>query len=342
MTILFSGTSIADVTSHIGATAITTAGMIDESRVAEGIALTYANSFSPWARVRFQTQTEVWVSFNVKSASTNISNLSTDFFASIDNVQTGTTIMGLSTNTQNVVNLRYRLTNGDYELLTPNVSMDWSRISRVDLHCKIHATEGRFAFYIDGRLACEFVGDTTISGTSVNAFNMRRTNTTSSSSSYNIRFSSIIIATEDTRHMVVIQRLPTANGTFTDWDGSWSNVGGTGINYSSAIDYFAPGDRMSFKSKKLSTSLGASDIAAVVHSYSFERQRTLNTVKFKSFIYNDGEDPIDLDDMIIPNDAKGVIQTVATVNPVTEERFTLADLDESEFGIVVLENDEEE
>jgi hypothetical protein len=100
----------------------------------------------------------------------------------------------------------------------------------VDIHFKIHATDGFIRLYIDKVLMVEMTGDTKKYGTNVSKINVLNTNTNG-----NMSVSEVILATEDTRGMKVRSIKPNAAGNDSGFIGAVADVNHTGPNDLSMI-----------------------------------------------------------------------------------------------------------
>lgn len=101
----------------------------------------------------------------------------------------------------------------------------------IDIHCKIANSGGRFAWYVNGSLKAEFTGDTLNTGfTSVDTVKLLNPNQASTTSTTANVYSQVIIATQSTIGWKLGTMSPDGAGTYTAWDGAYTEVDQNGID----------------------------------------------------------------------------------------------------------------
>ena len=95
------------------------------------------------------------------------------------------------------------------------------KVVQLDFEVKVHATEGRFALYVNGELASEYTGDTTVAGiTDVNWFRCGGSNDSPSETAWT---EMIISSTSTLEYRSKLLRL-TADGAEDEWTGDFSHL----------------------------------------------------------------------------------------------------------------------
>lgn len=220
MTILFAGTSHADVQQTGSADVHTTAANLD-TYVLEGLrcAIGGGNGFE----IKIEPKDDLWMSFySMWSSSTGSAGVGVAFIG----YETGVEIFRVSGNgNASTVGLGYH--NGTSLQLAAVLGSSFSGLHRFDVHLKMADTGGIFEVYKDGVLDAQLSGITTDT-ILTDATKIGRIGFNNMALGHSI-YSAIIIADEDTRGMRLEQKLPSAAGATTSWTGAYTTVDETGI-----------------------------------------------------------------------------------------------------------------
>ena len=262
MTILWAGTSIADMAIIGGGGAITTSGEL-ALNVAEGINLT-ANS--PCISPEFTPRNDLFASATLRQGGTNINGIGQVFrmFEFYNAAFGGILCLGalhLSTSQFSLVAQKWNGTTWVNVADAPSVYFAPGVRYRIDIYLKVHSTEGRIVVYVDGTKIIDFTGNTMPTGTGnmIARMGIARylTNTT---------YSAMIISDIDSRPYNFYQLLPTGNGDETAWTGDYTSVDETGINDADAITSTAVGSVETFTFPDLPSDLNSLELLTVILS----------------------------------------------------------------------------
>jgi len=135
-----------------------------------------------------------------------------------------------------------------------------------DVRCNIAASGGSFEFYVNGVLTASFTGNTLrFSGSAIGKAVIA--GTWPGAPSISVSWSQIIIADEDTRTMKLATLAPNANGTITQWSGSFTDVDDVGVINDADFVFTGSADQREFFGlSDLSSTAQALDVIAVVQA----------------------------------------------------------------------------
>jgi len=213
MAILLAGTSVAELSSFVSASASNTAGRIS-TLVVEGVNLPPGVSETVGGTLVFDVQSEIYTCFYIGP----------EFLVTASNTmlrmrQGNTPVFRLT------VGGTVQLWNGSsYVSLTGSAGSIPTSRGRVDVYLKLNDTEGVVRIYRNRSLVYEFVGDTILGSTStVNTIDLF----TVVASAYSCTYSAWIVANEDTRPLEYTQLLPATTGSTNEWDGNRTEAAGS-------------------------------------------------------------------------------------------------------------------
>jgi hypothetical protein len=109
-------------------------------------------------------------------------------------------------------------------IVSPSANLGiFTTLKTIDIHCKLHETEGRFAAYVDGVLTAEFTGDT-ILYTPVNNVDRIKISGNSGTQTRYSNFSQVFGYPTSTVGMKMLTLAPNGAGFNTDFDGTYADV----------------------------------------------------------------------------------------------------------------------
>ncbi len=199
---------------------------------------------------------------------------------------------------------------------------------RLDIRVRFDDTLGEISLYIDGNLEASFTGDTSFGNAIDRLWFCRRSNSGSSYSTISSWFATDV----DSRPIEMVIRVPTGNGTHTDWDGSYTDIDEIGLEVSDHIDSTANGERSTFTKGSLAAYSGwaVHSVAHVMHGV-----RGAGAAVSLSSTVRYGGDDFDSDPFPV-SELPGNFFTKMDVNPDTSLAWDIDDLDGAEFGVLTV------
>ena len=198
---------------------------------------------------------------------------------------------------------------------------------RVDIHVEYNiAASGTVTvtWYLDGNVRMLTTG--TITGTTSDGVGQVRWSCFDNENTAYV--SSIIIADEDTRGMVLTELTPDGAGNYTAWDGAYSDMKGAGRG--SGIESNVNGDRESWSLAAFEGDTGAVGMRVVqsVHAYAGSSgvSKIDGFCRISSTDYDNGAG-------VVPNSPGVPTMFEWTENPATTAPWTVADLGTLESGV---------
>jgi len=202
----------------------------------------------------------------------------------------------------------------------------------IDIHCKIDNSAGRFAWYVNGSFIAEFTGDTLNTGfTSVDRIKLRNPNTASTTSTTSNVYSQVIVATQSTIGWKLGTLYPDGAGTYTTWDGAYTEVDQNGIDDTDFISGDAVGEKEYVTVSAPPSTAGYQIVAVVVSARAVRNGARSMSLDCRA----GGSDG--LGDFFTPD--AGVVpypyRQIFYVNPATNAGWVGSDLTALEIGVNV-------
>lgn len=211
-------------------------------------------------------------------------------------------------------------------LATSELSVSDSTKYKFDLHIKLDGEDGEISVYLDDVLFVSFVGNTLLSSSpSAIEFGSNITST-----SPRVYWSAIFVADEDTRRMVMVENYPTADGTNSDWTGSYSDINEDGQPKDEGFIASEDEDAVStFVAANIPSNLSSGyDVAAVVLSargYQKAGSDVKGAIHLGGTTYEVGSFGLGED--------MGPGQVILHENPATESAWAISDVNDAEIGV---------
>lgn len=324
MTILWAGTSIADLEVQANAVAVTT-GSVLSPNVAEGFSVRglMPNCFPP----AFEPRQEIWFSgYHYYWTSTSQAN------------------WGLVAFYDDQHSANYRINQADWSTARPLLQVrtganTWTTLAtgafslsgtlaRLDIQLRVHATNGVFRLYVNGVICAEFLGDTR----SVGGGNIIKVGLGSNNDSANsgMRHSACVIADEDTRPFVMYQRRPTGNGAETSWSGDYTSVDETGYEDSDFISSATVDQVETFTFPALPGDMSTRQMAAIILAGRSRGSGSPGTIRGVARIGSTNYD-IPGEDETPPG--FGAQQWIFETNPATGLPWLGSEVNSTQFGV---------
>jgi hypothetical protein len=332
MAITYVATSIADGIP-LGAVAVNTTSGNMSAYVAENIFLPTETGGSNFFYLDLPAgMSEIWVAFDMKQNGFSGGNEQNYPIALFNKAySTITPLFGIHADGNGDASVPQVYYNGSSEVKDGRIaSFDvGGSIYRYDFHVKIGDTGGIIETYRAGvQVAVASITDTKYTS----ATTVDRVRFCNPSRFHDCWVSSIIVADEDTRAMVLSQVLPTGNGTDTAWTGSYTDVDETGINDADMITATTTGQEETYTFPALNSTFNTSyDIVAVAGSYRGAKGTGSLALKGKVRTNSSGDVLA-----MSPNYQFGPVQAIWALNPITTAAWTFSEASGSEVGVKVV------
>lgn len=332
MAVLFAASEVEAFRRVYGVTGVrnrSTAGSFN-STFARGSLGVSQNSL---VAAEFTPSTEIWVHMEVYFGTMGAGSTTPTIYF-VDNVAGQVVAQFDGDGTTATNNLEY-WNGAAFTEITPDDTLAVNTKYLFDFHLKIDNVNGRFAYYRDGTLKQEFLGDTLNSPyTAIDGLVLAGFGAGASTDS---GFSQVIVATQSTIGMRLMTLAPTGNGTNTAWTGTFSDISSTVIETGSgglANTYIysgASGDKETYACTDMpaASKSGFEPIAVVVAA----RGRTHGTGPTALHL---GVRTNSTDDfasaLALSAELQGAYR-VLELNPVTGRQWTYTELDALEIGV---------
>jgi len=206
-------------------------------------------------------------------------------------------------------------------------------VYKIDIHCLIHDTTGRFAFYIDDILIEEFIGDTNLYASS-QVDNLKLTGPQASHSAARaVHFSEVVVADEPTIGWRVATIVPDADGnTVGEWTGGWADVDEITASDADNLNSTASNDTETMGATNLSTPAAALvEYVAMVLQARVKDDAGSSPLQFQFIVRTGGTDYFS--STIALGSSYSHEENVWAVNPGTTNPWTASEIDAIELGV---------
>lgn len=196
-------------------------------------------------------------------------------------------------------------------------------LARFDVHVVISSSTGRVEVYQNGYRIISYSGSTDPhGGSAIDLIKWYRVN------QYLTFVSAIIIATEDTRPLRMVQQLPNDDGAETDWSNTYSSINDQ--NDATAIISSSADDVSTFKFPNISSDYDAYAVRSVCLSIRGAASGSPSDIDAVARVgsTNYTEDCANaFNGVVAPNFAQ------FENNPATASAWTISDVNSAEFGV---------
>lgn len=171
--------------------------------------------------------TEFWIGAYFSRSTTNTAAVAKRALGCFDTGRGTTPILSCTSKAGTNHKMFFQRWNGSSTVDFAELTTAASTLYRLDIHVKIHPTEGRFAAYSNNTLLGEFNGNTAVSGafTGIDRLEISRLlggNTTGAGTAS--CWSGLFISDEDTRGVLPAERRTNGAGALQEWTGAAGNV----------------------------------------------------------------------------------------------------------------------
>ena len=323
MSILFAGTALADFNIFGQPGTTTTAAQI-APYVSEGVALAVYDE-DDYISASFAASGEVWISCYVGSMFSNSGSNRPGITIGTDDTDLFS-LVGANTVVSNAP-FKLRAWTGSAWADLNTGALFTSGLVRMDIHVKLHDTDGLIAFYASGNLVMYYAGDTIQAGLSTVSKVTFRTSYTNTTNGW---VSAVIIATEDTRDMVFDQNQFAANGTGTDWTGDYTNVTKTGKDDAGFVKSATGGQVETYNQADIDGGLALLDVKAVAVPLRCRKGATgPSNIQAVARVGGTNYPTANLS----PDVAWALREGIFETNPATGLPWTVAEVNAAEFGV---------
>jgi len=288
------------------------------------------SSFRPQAadlvQADFTPLTEGWLHITI-NVNTILSGVQDEAFIVLQDSGAGFTVMQID-GINGVWNLE--VWNGvNLTRLQPNLIIPNDNVVRVDMNWKI-ANSGFFRVYVNNVFVTSFEGDTLLGAVTQIDRLLLRASSTQNSSLYNVFFSEIIVATQDTIGWRLATLAPDGVGNSTTWSGDHTDINSTSITDGTFVSSGTAEEVEQFTVSNLSGVAAALDVEAVVVA-ARSRNTGAGPQNIQLGIRTDGQDffgsTISLGGSFAP------FFEIFEQNPDTAADWTSAEIDALEIGM---------
>lgn len=277
---------------------------------------------------------EYWIAFYFLAPTVTVTTGSPGFFLLRNKALDADMIRMRMVNATNM-QLTKRNPDGGYSA-SANFTWAGNTLYRFDIHVKVDSVSGSYTVYRNGVQIAQINGD--IGNGGIDELRFAKKETTGSAFGTGIAISHVIVADEDTRTLKMFQRLATGEGQRSGWSGTYTDINEIGtvssnspINVASFNEATTYNSKVSFPGRTLASIDGA-DILAVVHSaYGIA---TVDGIGVKPYERVGGTDltPAALAPF---RTTWGGSQAVQHLNPATGNKYTTAELETGQFGMIM-------
>jgi len=280
----------------------------------------------------FDSVPEVWVQFHYYSTIAEFNVTRTGILFYLGTQVSGGTLFALDWNfgPNSVALIIYNGSSWDTVASVSTAPFSNSTRYRIDVHLKISDTDGIFRLYRNNILILDYVGDTLrTAATAVDKLWFRTPYTSTGSTTI---FSGVIVADEDTRHMVFHQSEPVSDGANDDFVGAAaSSLSKTALEIPPlALIRGDTGDAQTFVMEDIDGALSAYDVKAVVLQARVRRAPTAGAQNAEMVVRHGGTDYAEALPALEPDWQP--TQMIYHNNPGTSAPWTQADVNAAEFG----------
>jgi len=210
----------------------------------------------------FTAQTEAWLHVSIEH-NVVANNSNDDQTIELIDSATGQVVVQIDGD-NGVYNLEY-WNGAGFSELAPNIAFINDVLHKIDLHWKIADSGGIFEVYLDGTLVSSFSGDTLRTNfTQIDRLRISSPAPLSASSSFDVYFSEIIVATEETIGWHLATVAPDGVGNSTTWTGDNTDVSAAAVNDSTFVSSANAEEVEQFTVGNLSGAAALLDVEAVV------------------------------------------------------------------------------
>ena len=199
-------------------------------------------------------------------------------------------------------------------------------VMRFDISAKYAATGGFVEVWMNGVLLVSYTGDTSSdNGPNVSRINYGSVNT------YTTSISAMIIATESTKTLTLVERRPSGNGALAEWTGSYADIDELAYSDTDFITPTALNQISTFTFPALPAPLAGYEVQAVVESGRGQLGASSPT-SFEGVARVSGTNYTKAVGSPIPSTFGGGLQSIWSVNPATGLIWTQAEVEAAQFG----------
>ena len=329
MTILYAATSLSDcVARDVSYTVVSTTTAKLGPYVPEGCQMNYVNNSggadTPDLTFDVPAMTEGWVSFYLDFSDFTANNWHHNVFAFRNKAETTIPLFRVH-KPMNSSSLVFYRSQGSSQFSTAMVYPTLA-LHRFDINFKLHATTGFVYIYMDGTLWHTYEGPLYSAASGLmNQITFQREG---GNSTIVRTMSALFMADEDTRAMHLTMDYPTANGTYGEWVGDYTNVNGQGVDDTDYISTDLTGMKESFTFPAVNAALSLFEIKAAILSTSSDylTRGAKGFTRVGSTNYDNGQ-------FIFNNNVGKGKNSIFNTNPATGLAWTLAELEAAEFGL---------
>lgn len=323
MSIFHVCTSLADLTVNNGVASGSAIGGFGGERLAFGDGDNCQSIFAVESPI--VDGQEQWVSFRTSGSGTD-SDARIDIRDSITGV-TDIEITG-DNSFDSTIRIRYNTGGALTTILTLGGS---NATSRYDLQVVRSATAGIIRMYRNGTQIGEATGLDTLNATDAVRWNQLRINYPSTSGSDSFNFASFIAADEDTRDMDIVRCTLTADGFYTDAQGTFADVDEQGSAGADEIFFDDGSERQSFVTEvNDGVNVGFEVLASVI---SLQCDRVGGTPSGLRGLYRVGSSDFTSAAETILEGVVDQVQFIQETNPDTGLAWTVTEIEDAEVGL---------
>lgn len=211
-------------------------------------------------------------------------------------------------------------------LATSTVDLINGLVSRFDISAKYAAVDGFVEVWMNGVLLVSYTGNTSSdNGPDVSRVSYGGANT------YTVSMSAFIISTESTKTLTLVERRPSGNGALAEWTGSYADIDEITASDTDFITPTALNQISTFTFPALPAPLAGYEVQAVVQSARGQLGGASPT-SFESVARVSGTNYEQAIGSPIPSTFGGGLQSIWSVNPATGLTWTQAEVEAAQFG----------
>lgn len=199
-------------------------------------------------------------------------------------------------------------------------------VCRFDISAKYAAVDGFVEVWMNGVLLVSYTGNTSAdNGPNISRVSYGGANT------YTVSISAMILATESTKTLTLVERRPTGNGALAEWTGSYADIDENNYSDTDFITPSALNQISTFTFPALPAPLAGYEVQAVVQSARGQLGGSSPT-SFESVARVSGNNYTKAEGVAIPSTFGGGLQSIWSVNPATGLTWTQAEVEAAQFG----------
>jgi hypothetical protein len=207
-----------------------------------------------------------------------------------------------------------------------------SKSATYDVHIRVHPSQGRLAWFVNGTFASDVSGINTAAIGDIALMRLGNVQDYTGTTD----FSEVLLASYNTIGHVVRRRTPSGAGTHSAWSGSWQDVDDPVTNDTNAISASAVGARSTFTAPALDATSPGNVIKAVAVAARIRNDGDVIPTNARACLRIGGVDYTAPNNMRISAGFVGSVQ-VFEQNPSTNAAWASISEANGEFGLLATE-----